>query len=226
VLFSLDTHDRVMREYAAGAGVVVAGVDYAHSPEARFPVALEQIVGVVRWLRGHAADHAVDPARIAISGDSVGANLAMAAALTLRDAGERDFVRALVLNYGVYDLDFDRPSYLKYGRAGALLTRSEMIGYWDQYLRDRTDRDDPRARLMLADVRGLPASFLGIAEQDPLFDENMAMAQKLRSADVDATAVVYPGTTHSYLEAVSMAEIARDAIREQSEWLRRRLIHD
>src|SRR6185312_14352445 len=80
-LFSLDTHDRVMREYAHRAGVVVVGVDYALAPEAPFPAALEQVVAVARWLGSGGAGPGVDPAKIAIGGDSAGGNLSVGAAL-------------------------------------------------------------------------------------------------------------------------------------------------
>ena len=85
-LFSLDTHDRLMREYAARSGLIVIGVDYALSPEAKFPVALEQIVAVVRWLRGRGSAFGVDPDRLVLGGDSAGGNLAMSAAVKLRDS--------------------------------------------------------------------------------------------------------------------------------------------
>ncbi|TLY49807.1 MAG: alpha/beta hydrolase, partial [Gammaproteobacteria bacterium] len=76
MIFSLDTHDRVMREYAARSGLMVIGVDYALAPEARFPTALEQVTAVTRWLlAGHGAALGVDPARIVLGGDSAGGNL-------------------------------------------------------------------------------------------------------------------------------------------------------
>ena len=223
VLFSMETHDRIMREYAAHAGVVVAGVEYALAPEARFPTALRQIVGVLRWLYAHAAEFGIDRERLAVGGDSVGANLAMASALSLRDAGEGNIVKALVLNYGVYDADFDRRSYRKYGSADKILTRSEMISFWNHYIAAEQDLHNPLACLARADVAGLPPAFLVIAEQDPLFDENIAMGDQLSAAGVPVKSVVYPGTTHSFLEAVSMAEVSRRALADAGDWLRRTL---
>ena len=84
-LFSLDTHDRLMRELAARAGVVVVGVDYALSPEVRFPFALHQVEGVARWLHESGQAFGIDASRIAIGGDSAGANLSVATCLLLRD---------------------------------------------------------------------------------------------------------------------------------------------
>jgi acetyl esterase len=220
VLFSIDTHDRIMREYAARAGVVVIGVDYSRAPEARFPVALQQVIAVTRWARDHAATLGIDASRIALGGDSVGANLAMAAAVGLRDSGDRPAVAALLLNYGVYDNDFDNPSYRRFGQPGAVLTREEMKGFWDHYAASPDVFADPLACLAKADVRGLPPAHLAIAELDPLRDENEAMAARLRAAHVPVQSVIYPGTTHSFLEAVSMAEVSRRALAEGSLWLR------
>lgn len=223
VLFSVATHDRIMREYAARAGVVVAGVEYALAPEARFPTALRQVVGVLRWLHANAAEIGLDAQRMAVGGDSVGANLSMASALTLRDAGEANVVKAMVLNYGVYDTDFDRRSYQQYGTPDNILTRSEMISFWNHYIAAERDLVNPLACLARAEVAGLPPAFLAIAEQDPLYDENIAMANKLEAAGVPVRSVVYSGTTHSFLEAVSMADVSRRALADASEWLRRTL---
>ena len=107
--FSLDTHDRLMREYAARAGVVVIGVDYALSPEARFPVALEQALAVVRWAAEGGAGADVLSSRLAIGGDSAGANLSLAAAMALRNQGLANLLSALLLSYGPSTLR-SRPS--------------------------------------------------------------------------------------------------------------------
>ena len=156
VYFSLDTHDRLMREYAARAGRVVIGVDYARAPEARFPVALDQTVASLRWLRANAADVGIDAARIAAAGDSVGANLALAAAMVLRDAGEGNTLQGLVLNYGAYGDDDDGESFMQFDGPGYTLTRDEMRGFWQVYVRSDADRDDPLAQPLRGRLDGLP----------------------------------------------------------------------
>src|SRR5688572_3426988 len=101
-LFSIDTHDRVMREYAARAGCCVIGVDCALSPEHKFPVALEQVVDVVRWLAEQGRSLGIDARRLAIGGDSAGANLSVAAALVLHELRSTTPLRGLLLNYGAF----------------------------------------------------------------------------------------------------------------------------
>lgn len=218
-LFSLDTHDRLMREYAARAGVLVIGVDYALSPESKFPVALNETVAAVRWLRAHAADLGLDAGRLAIGGDSAGANLAVSAAIVLRDAGEADALKAMVLNYGVFDSDCDNASHRRYGGEGYMLASDEMAGFWANYIRGEADLDEPLARPLRAELKGLPPALLVIAECDALHDEDAAMARALAAAGVPAAARVYPGATHSFLEAVSFAAVSRRALDETGDWL-------
>ena len=226
VLFSLNTHDRVMREYAARAGVIVVGVDYALAPEARFPIALTQVTTLVQWLHRHGTTLGIEPGSIAIGGDSAGANLALGSALALRDAGDGALVRALVLNYGVYDNDFDTASYRLFASDDYMLTADEMANFWTQYVRSDADRSNPLACPARASVSGLPASFLAIADCDVLRDENVAMAARLRDAGVPVESTIYPGTTHSFLEAVSMAAISDRAFADTARWLRHALGRD
>ncbi|MBS0373848.1 MAG: alpha/beta hydrolase [Proteobacteria bacterium] len=219
-LFSLDTHDRVMREYAARSGAVVIGVDYPLAPEAKYPVALHQICDVVRWLGEHGAEAGVDGSRLAIGGDSAGANLAIATALRLRDAGEGGRLGALLLNYGAYDSDCSDAAAAAYGGEGYMLTREEMRGFTANYLRTPADAGDPLACPGRARLEGLPPAFLTIPECDLLTEQNVAMAEKLGRAGVAVRALLYPGATHSFLEAVSIAPVAERAFRDASAWLR------
>jgi len=221
-LFSIDTHDRVMREYAGRTGMVVVGVDYALAPEAKFPTAIEQIALVVGWLRDHGAGLGIDPARLAIGGDSAGGNLAVATCLALRDQGLGGAIHAMVLNYGVFDCDLTTPSYRRFGGAGHMLETGEMAAFWQNYLRDDGDRRNPLACPLQADLRDLPAAFMAVAEQDVLYDENMAMAEKLRQAGVPVAVIVYPGTGHSFLEAVSLAAVSSSAFDDAATWLKHR----
>lgn len=217
--FSLDTHDRLMREYAERADMIVVGVDYALSPEARFPVALEQVTDVLRWLPGAANDHGIDPERIAVGGDSAGANLAVAACLALRDAGAGDIVRAMVLNYGAFDARATE-SPTRFGGPGYMLGDAEMQTYWANYVRSAADLDLPLVCPLRADLAGLPAALLVIPECDVLAEQGHEMLAKLRGANVRASARVYAGATHSFLEAASVAEISRRALADTAQWLR------
>jgi len=219
-LFSLETHDRVMREYAAAAEVVVIGVDYALSPEARFPVALEQVETVTDWLSDNASRHGVDAARIAVGGDSAGACLSMALALKLRDRGAASLIKAMLLIYPVFDTKISEAAARRYGGAGYMLSVAELDGFWGNYLRDKADAQNPFARPSLAEVAGLPPACLTIAECDILSEQGIAMAERLRQAGVAARADIYAGATHSFLEAVSISAAARKAINDGAAWLR------
>jgi acetyl esterase len=218
-LFSIDTHDRLMREYAARADMVVIGVDYALSPEAKFPDALTQVVSAVRWIREHSKMLNVDPERIALGGDSAGGNLTVAACLTLRDAGEPDAVRAMVLNYAAFDVECSAESHGRYGGEGYMLGSDEMQVFWRNYLRDERDATNPLARPIAAQLARLPPAFLAIAECDLLAEQNIAMAERLRAAGVAVNAVVYGGASHSFLEAVSIAAVSDRALDDASSWL-------
>lgn len=217
-LFSIDTHDRLMREYAARSGCAVVGVDYSLSPEVRFPIALDEIQSVCTWLHEHGADYGLDAGRLALAGDSAGANMALSTALRLRDAGKG--ATALLLNYGAFDT-VERESHARFDGDRFMLTSVEMAGFWENYLGpDGAAREHPHARPMLADLRGLPPAFLCIAECDILADENLVMADRLRDAGVNVTATVYPGATHSFLEAVEISALADRALGDGARWLR------
>lgn len=224
-LFSLDTHDRLMREYAAAGGFLVAGVDYALSPEARYPRALDQVVDVVDWLTGPgAAEVGSDPARIAIGGDSAGAHLSMAAALRLRDRGSRDALRGLLLNYGAFGAPCSDASEAAFGGPEALLNRAEVDYYLGNYL-GAADAypNDPYARPCIADLTGLPPSFFVIPDRDVLAEQSRDMAERLGNAGVEVEAREYAGATHSFLEAMSISALARQAIADGSAWVKARL---
>jgi acetyl esterase/lipase len=223
VLFSLDTHDRVMREYAARAGVVVVGVDYSLSPEARYPVALNQVVAVVRWLRTRGAKLGVDARRLALGGDSAGGNLSICAALALRDAGQHDYVQGLLLIYPAFDRHCSAESLRRFGGPGAVLTAEEVDYFWDHYTGGADVSHDPQATPMRASLEGLPPVCMTIPACDVLTEQSHEMAERLRAAGVDVDMTVYRGATHSFIEAVSIAPLADRAIEDGARWLQRTL---
>jgi acetyl esterase len=218
---SIDTHDRLMREYAAAAGCAVIGPDYALSPEAVFPQALEECAGVLRWVAAHGAEWGLDAGRIVLGGDSAGANLAAGLALYLREAGESLPLRGLLLNYGVFDSRLDTPSYREFA-TGYGLSEERMRFYWSVYAPRAADRLSPFAAPLRADLRGLPPCLLHIAELDVLASENHAMAARLREAGVAVESAVFAGTVHGFLRAVGYVGKAKQAVTEASAWLRAR----
>jgi len=220
-LFSIDTHDRLMREYAARAGIVVIGIDYSLSPEAKFPVALDEIVAALRWIRDQAAAIGVDGSRLAVGGDSAGANLAIAACLKLRELGESQ-LQAMILNYGAFAPE-PTESYDRFGGPAYCLNVPEMDAFWADYVSDPKQLSDPLVAPLRADLNDMPPAFVAIAECDILADCNRALAEKLTQAGVPVEAVVYRGATHSFLEAMAIAPLAQKALADQALWLRRTL---
>lgn len=216
-MFSVDTHDRLMREYAARAGIVVVGIDYSLSPETKFPGALDEVVAAFTWLAEGGAGTAVDQRQVAIGGDSAGANLAVTAAVKLRQ-DKRPMPAALLLNYGAFD-PRPAPSYRRYGGPDYMLTVPEMEMFWDNYVRQAADRENPLVAPIFADLHALPPTFMAIAECDILADGNHAMAERFRASGVDVMEQEYVGATHSFLEAMSISTLANRAIDDAARWL-------
>lgn len=223
--FSIDTHDRLMREYAARADVVVIGVDYSLSPEVKFPVAQRQVAEVVRWTRRQGAELGIDANRIALGGDSAGGNLAITTALRLRDEGEPNAVRAVVTNYAVTDTHSAPDALRRYGHEGYMLGADEMVGFWNNYLTSPDEARNPLVCPVHADLRGLPPVFMVIPECDILTEQNWRLADRLEQAGVQVTPSFYPGASHSFLEAMSIAAISNRAIADTARWLRQALEH-
>lgn len=225
-LFSVDTHDRVMREFAHRGGMAVIGVDYALSPEARYPTALNQVVAVVHWLHEQGRTLGLDGHRIAIGGDSAGGNLSMGAALRLRDAGHANLVKAVLNIYGGSTPDCSPASRQRYGTDEDMLTATEVDTFWDNYIGHIGDRRDPYAAPALATLQGLPPVFLVIAECDILAEQNLLMAGRLLEAGVQVQAKVYPGAPHSFIEAVAVSRVANEAIDDGVAFLRSVLMRE
>jgi acetyl esterase len=221
ILFSIDTHDRLMREYAAAGNFLVLGVDYPLSPEAPYPAALNQIIELIDWL-GNSGGRAlgIDPNRLAIGGDSAGGNLSVGTALRLRDRGTPDRLKGLLLNYGAFGVECSDEAEARFGGPNAVLQRDEMNHYYQSYLgADGLARPEPYAAPLLANLEGLPPAFLAIPECDLLSEQSYAMAERMERAGVDVTSVIYRGATHSFLEAMSVARVARQAIEDGASWV-------
>jgi acetyl esterase len=223
ILGDRDTHDRLIREIAAGAGAAVVFVDYDRSPEARYPIAIEQAYAATRYVADNAARLGIDPLRIAVAGDSVGGN--MAAAVTLMANQRRGPKIAFqVLFYPVTDACFDTPSYIRFAD-GPWLTRRAMKWFWDAYLPDPAARQQPTATPLNASpdqLIGLPETLVIVDENDVLRDEGEAYAGKLSDAGVRVTSVRYNGTIHDFvmLNALADTPAARGAIAQAVSALR------
>ncbi|MCX4413612.1 alpha/beta hydrolase [[Kitasatospora] papulosa] len=209
------THDRLVRELAVGAGAAVVFPEYDLSPEARYPVAIEQNYAVARWIVQDGATKQLDGARLAVAGDSVGGN--MTAALTLMAKQRGDVaLKHQVLFYPVTDASFDTGSYRQFA-TGYFLRRDGMQWFWDQYTTDEAERAQITAsplRATTEQLSGLPAALVITGEADVLRDEGEAYADKLREAGVPVTAVRFQGIIHDFvmLDALRGTHAAEAAI--------------
>lgn len=217
--FSIDTHDRVMREYAGRSGIAVIGVDYPLSPEAKFPQALEQIAALVEWLVDNGAELGIDPSRLAIGGDSAGGNLSVATAILLRDKGRTDLLKGMVLNYPGLSPDKSESAKARFGGEGAILSTSEADFFWANYVRGPHDNNNPLANVLTADAAGLPPAIFIVAEIDLLAEQSPIMADRMIAAGGEASVHVYPGAVHGFIEAAAVSTLARKALQDASEWL-------
>ncbi|MER5779244.1 alpha/beta hydrolase [Streptomyces sp. NPDC002039] len=201
------THDRLVRELAVGAGAAVVFPEYDLSPEARYPVAIEQNYAVARWIGREGRDKDLDGARLAVAGDSVGGNMSAALTLMAKERGDVTVVHQ-VLFYPVTDAAFDTESYEQFA-TGYFLRREAMRWFWDQYTTDESDRARITAsplRASLDELTGLPPALIITAEADVLRDEGEAYAAKLRSAGVPVTALRVQGTIHDFVMLNALRE--------------------
>jgi acetyl esterase len=211
VIGDLDTHDHLCRYLGAKAGCVVVSVDYRLAPEHKFPAALEDCVAAVRWVAENAGDLGIDPARLAIGGDSAGGNLAAAAAIELRDHGGPKPVLQLLM-YPAVDFTADNDS-LHENAEGYILTRTAIEKFADWYLPDRAARSDPRASPQLAAHHtDLPRAWVQTAEFDPLRDEGQAYAQTLAKHGVQVEYKCYAGMVHGFMRMGGRIDKAFEAM--------------
>ena len=217
---SVDTHDRLVREYCAAGEVAAVSVDYALSPEAKFPQALEECAAVLRWVATHGADWGLDTNRLLVGGDSAGGNLALATALLARDTGG-PALRGILTAYPVCDSTLDTPSYREFGGGAYGLSLERMAFYWSVYVPHAADRLHPLAAPLRADLRGLPPVLVQLAELDVLRSEGEALVGRLREAGVAVETETFPGVVHGFLRAAATVGKARDAVARAGAWLRR-----
>jgi acetyl esterase len=207
---SLNSWDHFLRDLVRQSGVAVLSVDYRLSPEHKFPVAFEETVAIVRLMAVEGAKQGIDPTRLAVGGDSAGANLALAAALALRDAGEA-LLRFQLLIYGVYSADVESPSWQRFGR-GAGLSQTQFRWILETYLDDPAHQDDWRVAPLLADLAGLPPAHLIVGSLDPLLDDSNNLAAALKEAGVPANLTIYQGINHGFIRYGRLIRTARHAI--------------
>jgi acetyl esterase/lipase len=207
---SLPSWDGMLRELVRGSGAAALSVDYKLAPEHRFPKAFDEMVVITRLLAREGAGLGIDPARLALGGDSAGANLAIAAAMALRDEGFLA-LRFLLLIYGVYSTDCDSPSWQRYGQ-GTGLSQTQMRWIWETYLEGPDQRADWRAAPILGRFEGLPPAHLVVGSRDPLLDDSRRLAAALAAARVPHKLEVYQGINHGFIRYGRLIGTSRRAI--------------
>jgi acetyl esterase len=210
------SHDRLTRELAIGANAVLAVVDYARAPEAKYPVQLEQCYATARWIyeRGEADDF--DTRRLAVAGDSAGGNMSTVLAIMAKQRGDVSFVHQS-LYYPMTDADPDDTESLRLFKDGPYGTKEVMEWFWSSYLPDEKLRGEVTVsplRASSTDLEELPPALVIVDENDILRDQGEAYADKLREAGVPTTSVRFNGTMHDFmmLNALRDTESTRAAV--------------
>jgi acetyl esterase len=210
--------DRPCRSLAAASGCIVVSVEYRLAPEDKFPAAAEDAYAALQWLIRKAASLGGDPARVAVGGDSAGGNLATVACLMARDRGGFQAAYQLLV-YPVVDFEHESSSMREYAE-NHFLTRAGMRKFWDFYLNSPADGDSPYASPSRADLTGLPPAFVLTAECDPLRDQGLAYAAKLRRAGVEVQAKCYDGAIHAFFTMAGVVDCGKQAISDAGAALR------
>ncbi|WP_432033300.1 alpha/beta hydrolase [Streptomyces antibioticus] len=200
VIGNAGTHDRLVRELAVGANAALVFVEYSRSPEAKYPVAIEQAYTTARWITTNGAEEGLDTSRLAVAGDSVGGNMTAALTLMAKQRGDVNFIHQS-LYYPVTDAAQNTDSYREFAD-GPYLTAKAMAWFWDCYTTDSAQRAEITAsplRATLGELQGLPPALVIVDDNDVLRDEGEAYARKLTQAGVPTTSMRINGTLHDFM---------------------------
>lgn len=205
---SVASHDSLCRELSRLSGCAVVSLGYRLAPEHRFPTAVNDAWDATQWLALHARSHGLDGSRLAVGGDSAGGTLAAVCALYAR-AGGLPLSLQLMFYPGCAAWQ-DAPSHDRFAH-GLVLEKPHIEWFFDQYI-DHADREDWRfAPLNAPDVEGVAPAWFGLAECDPLIDDCLAYADKLRAAGVAVDLEIYRGVTHEFIKMGRAIPEARQA---------------
>jgi len=207
VLGSKHTHDRLLRDLVHGTNAALVFVNYTPSPEAQFPVPIEQDYAVTTYITEHGKEFGLDTSRLAVAGDSVGGNM-VAVVTQLAKERQGPAIRYQVLFYPVTDASLSQKSYEEFAN-GPWLTTAAMEWFWDAYAPNKEDRKKTTASPLSAtaeELKGLPPALVIVDENDILRDEGEAYARKLMQAGVDVTAVRVLATFHDFAMLNGLAD--------------------
>lgn len=215
----LDSHDAVCRLLAAQSGARVVAVDYRLAPEHKFPAAVDDAFAAVKWIEANAADLGVDANRIAVAGDSAGATLSAVVCQMAKAQGGPSIASQLLMfpmtQFG------GRFASLREFAVGYFLDKQAMEWFYQNYVPKGSDFADPRLSPLLAeDVGALPPAYVMLGGCDPLHDEGLAYAEKLRNAGVPVTIADYPGMIHCFIYLQAIVPQAHAALADAAKALR------
>jgi acetyl esterase/lipase len=199
VLGDYKTHERLVRDLVVESGAAAVFVNYTPSPEAHYPVAINQAYAATVWVAAHGNEIGVDGKRLAVVGNSVGGNMAAVVALMAKDK-KGPQLKLQVLLWPVTNASYETESYKQYGE-GRFLTTESMKFFWDSYTTNQSEREQIYASPLLAtkeQLQGLPPALVQTAENDVLRDEGEAYARKLDEAGVPTTSTRYNGLIHDW----------------------------
>ena len=209
---SINSHDVLCRELSSGADCAVVSVNYRLAPEHKFPTATHDAWDALLGLVAMANTLGLDASRLAVGGDSAGGTLAAVCAVLARDAGLPLALQLLI--YPGCAAHQDTRSHHTFAH-GFVLDEPSISWFFNQYIRTPADREDWRfAPLNAPDVEGVAPAWLGLAECDPLVDEGLLYADKLRASGVAVDLEIYRGVTHEFIK---MGRAIPEALQAQAD---------
>ena len=219
VIGDLETHHAFCHALAKTSGCLVVAADYRLAPEHRYPAAVEDAYAATKWVVENPKHIQADPDRLAVCGDSAGGHLAAVVSMMARDRkGPRIDLQVLI--YPITDYNFDTPSYIE-NKDGLNLTRDLMKWFWNHFMNDESEADDPYVcPLRAKNFADLPPALILTAGYDPLRDEGEAYGQKLQKAGVKVTLTRYSGMIHAFIRMTAQLDKANEALGEVSGTLR------
>jgi len=221
VLFGLDSYDSICTHLCNEAHCIIVSVAYRLAPENKFPAASDDCLWATEWVFNYIAGFNGDPAKVFIAGDSAGGNLSAVTCLRLRDKNGPEPAGQVML-YPV--TDYYEPETKSYHELGDdyILTRKDMIWFWDQYLADPVDSHNPYvAPLKVSSCKRLPPALILVSAYDPLLDEGLAYGEKLRNDGIPVNISVYEDMMHGFLSYLGILKQAKTAIEEISAWIKK-----
>lgn len=226
VLGDFPTHQRMVRDLVVESGAAAVFVNYTPSPEAKYPVAINQAYAATKWVSEHGKEIGVDGKRLAVAGNSAGGNMATVVAIMAKEKKGPE-IKLQVLFWPITNANFETESYKLYGK-DRFLTKSLMMWMWDNYTTDQAKRKEIYVSPLLATIeqlKGLPTALIQTAENDILRDEGEAYARKLDEAGVKVTVTRYNGMIHDWglLNAISTVNGTKSALLQAAAELKKAL---